>query len=248
MNINIMNTPKIVFIIPYRDRDLQQQFFRRHMKYILEDLEQSTFDMYFLHQNDNRTFNRGAMKNIGFIAIKEKYPNTYKNITFVFNDIDTMPLVKNFFLYETKKGVIKHFYGFKYTLGGIVSVNGEDFETMDGFPNFWSWGYEDNELRRRAELCKITIDRSCFYPILHSNIIHLQDGSKRYVNEKEMTRYKWKTTEGIKDIDELNYSYNSDNSDTIDVNYFETAVSELPTKITEIGNKQVSRLGMKFNL
>ena len=44
--------------------------------------------LYYLHQTDNRPFNRGATKNIGFLTIK-KCILMIKNITFVFNDIDT---------------------------------------------------------------------------------------------------------------------------------------------------------------
>ena len=47
-------------------------------------------------------FNRGATKNIGFLAMK--YPDTYKQITFVFNDVDTIPNKKNLFNYKTRKG------------------------------------------------------------------------------------------------------------------------------------------------
>ena len=36
-------------------------------------------------------------------------------------------------------------------MGGVVSFNGGDFETINGFPNdFWGWGGEDDELGRRV--------------------------------------------------------------------------------------------------
>jgi hypothetical protein len=84
--------PKVVFIVPYRDREQQYHFFSRHMKYVLEDTDHQIF---YIHQKDDRNFNRGALKNIGFILMKQKYPD-YQNITFVFNDIDTTPYTKNF--------------------------------------------------------------------------------------------------------------------------------------------------------
>jgi hypothetical protein len=181
------------------------------------------YEIYFSHQSDTRMFNRGAMKNIGFIAMKQKYPDTYKNITFVFNDVDTMPFVHHFLPYETTSGTIKHFYGFRHALGGIVSVNGGDFEKMNGFPNFWSWGYEDNELQRRANLNKINIDRSVFYPLFDRNIIFLQDGFYRVVSDTDKMRYHWKTTEGITDITHLEYAIEND---MIQVTSFKTATDE----------------------
>jgi hypothetical protein len=213
--------PKYIFIIPYRDREQHLQFFNRHMKYVLEDVSKDDYEIYFVHQCDSRKFNRGAMKNIGFLAIRDKYPNDYKNITLVFNDIDTMPFQKNNLNYETVPGVIKHFYGYKFALGGIVSVTGQDFERMNGFPNFWAWGYEDNELQNRATRSNITVDRSQFYPIADRNIIQFNDGLIRNVNRTEFDRFKNNTKEGWNSISDVTYSIDESNG-FINVSSFDT--------------------------
>ena len=106
------------------------------MKILLEDITEP-YEIYFAHQCDNRPFNRGAMKNLGFIAIKNKYPNHYKDITFIFNDVDTFPGEKGMIDYITTPGIVKHYYGFNFALGGIFSICGADFEKAKGFPNFW---------------------------------------------------------------------------------------------------------------
>jgi hypothetical protein len=198
--------PKIIFIVPYREREEQYKFFSTHMKSMLEDKRPGEYKIHYIHQIDKRDFNRGAMKNIGFMYVKDTYPNDYKNITLVFNDIDIMPLSKNFFDYETVAGVVKHFYGFKHTLGGIVSMNAGDFEKINGFPNFWAWGYEDNLLQKRVESSGIVIDRSVFYPILDKNVLLLHDGITRVVNKHEFDRYIQMTPEGISSIHGLQYS------------------------------------------
>jgi hypothetical protein len=198
--------PSLVFIVPYRDRQQQLAFFDKQMrKTVLEDMDPSSYSIYYVEQCDTRDFNRGAMKNIGFLAMKAKYPDDYKNITFVFNDIDTMPYTANFLNYHTKPGVIKHFYGYTFTLGGIVSITGADFEKIIGYPNFWAWGYEDNLLQIRALSAKLTIDRSQFYPIMDKNILQLKDGLERVVNRKEFNRYAGNTIDGILTIRDLVY-------------------------------------------
>ena len=171
-----MNIPSKIFIIPYRDREEQLHFFRRQIQYILEDEDPETYRIMYIHQCDSRPFNRGALKNIGFLVGKELYPNDYKTITFVFNDVDTIANRKNLLHYETTSGIVKHFYGFTFALGGIVSICGEDFESLNGFPNFWAWGFEDNALQQRVGYNKkFTIDRSQFYPLMDPHIIHLND-------------------------------------------------------------------------
>ena len=195
--------PKVIFIVPYRDRQQHYEFFSQHMARIIDGLK---YRILYIHQKDTRAFNRGAMKNIGFLTVKELYPSAYKNITLVFNDIDTMPFTPGFLNYETNHGVVKHFYGFTFTLGGIVSMNAGDFERVNGFPNYWAWGYEDNELNRRVIASGIRLDRSQFFPIMDKNILQLQDGFARAVNRTEFDAYATKSNEGIDSISQLEYA------------------------------------------
>lgn len=206
--------PKKVFIVPYRNRPQQHFFFSKYMTFLLEDTAE--YDVYFSHQSDSRHFNRGAMKNIGFIAMKQKYPNHYKNITFIFNDVDTMPFYK-IFDYETIPGTIKHYYGFKYTLGGIVVIKGGDFERINGYPNFWGYGMEDNCLQKRAELFRLIIDRTHFYPIGSPNILQLFDGVSRIINKKDPWRMKHDNgSDGIRTITQLRYSIDTKSTNEVD--------------------------------
>jgi hypothetical protein len=207
--------PEIVFIIPYRNRPYQKYFFVNYMQTILENTSLK-YEIYFSHQCDIRSFNRGSVKNIGFIAIKNKYPNDYQNITFVFNDIDTIPF-SNILNYKTNNGIVKHFYGFTYALGGIVSITGHDIEITNGYPNFWGWGMEDNVLQKRCEQHNIKIDRSQFYKIGSPEILHLFDGVSRIINRKD----PWRAThdngiDGIKTIHQLKYSIDTDSKNPND--------------------------------
>lgn len=213
-SISTTNIPKLVFIVPYRNRPQHKYFFSNYLKTIMET--RNDYEVYFSHQCDIRAFNRGATKNIGFLAIKKKYPNDYKNMTFVFNDIDTIPF-SNIFHYDTVPGIVKHFYGFEYALGGIVALNGHDFEKTNGFPNYWGWGLEDNVLQKRCENIGLKIDRSQFYKIGNPNILHLFDGVQRIINRKD----PWRSTndngtDGLKTIHKLQYSIDTESKNPLD--------------------------------
>jgi len=186
--------PKIVFIVPYRDREHHLKFFSVYMKHVLSDYDPSTYEIYIIHQKDTRPFNRGGMKNIGFLAVKEKYPNEYQDMTFVFNDVDTVPYDKDILQYETRAGIVKHFYGVKFALGGIFSIKGGDFERTNGFPNFWAWGGEDNYMQYRVLQCGLKIDRRGFFPLQHPNILQMVEGIMRTISRSEAEMVFYKTT------------------------------------------------------
>ena len=219
--------PKIIFIIPYRNREAHLENFRNHMKMVMEDYPAGSYKYMIIHQQDTREFNRGAMKNIGFIVATKLYPNDYKNITFVFNDVDNMPARKNMLPYQTNANVIKHFYGYNYTLGGIISVLGRDFERIGGFPNFWGWGYEDNMLQQRAIAAGIVINRDVFFKINDTeNIIHFEHGTERIMNKFDFEKYSKKTNEGLYTIYKM--EYNIDNAtDFVNVTDFKTGYEEV---------------------
>ena len=64
---NKQSHPKIIFIVPYRDREQQLIFFKRHIQYVLEDMNKEDYEIMIIHQKDKRSFNCGALKNIGFL-------------------------------------------------------------------------------------------------------------------------------------------------------------------------------------
>lgn len=213
-----MSIPKIVFIVPYRNRKNDKTHFEVYIKYLLEDFSNNEYEIYYAHQNDTRAFNRGAVKNIGFIAIRDKYPNDYKNITFVFNDIDILPITKNLLNYNTTHGTVKHFYGFDFALGGIFSITGGDFEKIRGFPNYWGWGFEDNVINNRCKQHNIKIDRSNFYKIFDNNFVQTSIRNKKILNNQKPDINNSQNN-NLNTISNLNY--NIDNN-MININNFDT--------------------------
>ena len=231
-----LKIPKRIFIVPYRNRVQHKFFFSKYMSFILEGSDD--YEIYFSHQCDARTFNRGGVKNIGFIAARNKYPQHYKDITFIFNDVDTIPFTK-IFDYETTPGVVKHYYGFKYALGGIVVMKGGDFERTNGFPSFWGWGMEDNVLQKRCEAVGLTIDRSIFYNIGSPEILQLFDGISRIISKKDPWRGDHDDgIDGLSTISDLKYTIDDKSENPTDniftVNNPKILVINISTFLTRV--------------
>ena len=236
-----MTVPEIIFIVPYRDRENNKHVFLKYMEYIMEDYDPKSYEIYFSHQKDDRLFNRGAMKNLGFIAMKNKYPNDYKNINFVFNDIDNIPYKKGLLDYYTVKGTIKHYFGYKHVLGGIFSIKGIDFENINGFPNYWGWGFEDNEIQRRALDNKLIIDRNNWFKFNDSKIISTLNGRYRKVSSNMHNAHKkgqFKNS-GINTLSNISYKINGQ---YIDVSKFNTTIPYFK----QTGQRDVTSLKPRF--
>jgi hypothetical protein len=206
-----------IFIVPYRAREQQKQFFDVYTKYLLEDTDSSTYEIVFAHQKNDLPFNRGAMKNIGFLYAKNKYPY-YKDIVFVFNDIDTLPHKKGLLDYSLKPNEIKHYYGFKHCLSSIFAIRGDDFERINGFPSFWNWGWEDTVIYDRAVAGNIRINRNQYYDFGDSSILQLIDGIKKEIPLKISNLYKNSIIlDGLSTLKNIVYEKN----DLLDITSFE---------------------------
>lgn len=231
--------PKKIFIIPYRNRANQKEEFLTQMREkILVDEPVDTYEIYFAHQCDQRPFNRGAMKNIGFLVLKHKYPRHYKNITFIFHDVDTFPVAKGLIDYDTTPGVVKHYYGYTFALGGIFAIKGGDFERSLGFPNFWGWGLEDNVIQERCLKQNIIIDRSQFYGMQDPRIIRAFDGFDRIISKRDTVVYKQETPDDLFTIKNVRWQIQNE---FINITYFDCgmdpAQQEYATHDIRKGNK-----------
>ena len=101
------DVPDKVFVIPYRNREPHRAVV---MSMLPDLLEGHNYMVLFVHQRDKRPFNRGAIKNLGFLHVKDSYPRSYQNITLVFHDIDYLAYRRHQFSYDTTRGTVNHFF------------------------------------------------------------------------------------------------------------------------------------------
>jgi hypothetical protein len=177
---------------------------------VLLAAETQPYEIYFAHQCDTRPFNRGAMKNLGFLVMKAKYPTLYKNITFIFHDVDTWPSEPGLVNYTTDPGVVTHFYGYHFSLGGLFAIKGADFEKCRGFPNFWGWGLEDNVVQERCLKVGLQINRDNFYHINDKRITRLFDGYNRVLSKRDSVVYKHETPDDMYSLKNVTYTIEKD--------------------------------------
>ncbi len=159
---------KYNFIIPYRNRKEHLDEFIRRFTEMLKDKDIDA-QFYIIHQMNPKEFNRGALNNIGFLEVCKSRSDGL----FIFHDVDTYPTYWGSIQYDTKLGQIRHPVGEKnHNLGTICCFWKNEFEKVNGFPNYWGWGIEDVTLLYRAKKHNIIIDES--------NSVDLNDSKKIY--------------------------------------------------------------------
>ena len=211
-----MSIPHTVFIIPYRNRPKEKESLDKFLTSLKKDRNWSDDDVKILYitQSDNKYFNRGAMKNIGFLYLRYIYPENYKQITLIFHDVDFHPSTTQLLNYSTKKGVVEHYYGFSHVLGGVFSIKAGDFEITGGFPNYWGWGLEDNVMYDRCKKHNLTVDRSNFFKIYDKNFLYVDDGDKdinqKRISMREYYIYKYEKNETFDDIKNIVFRSNGE--------------------------------------
>jgi len=167
---------KYNFIIPYRNRkENLDECIKRFTEMVKEGIDAH---FYIIHQLHPGPFNRGAVKNIGFMEACK----TRSDGLFIFHDVDIYPTYWGSIDYRTAKNEVRHPVGLKNeNLGTICCFWKSEFEAVNGFPNYWGWGIEDVTIMYRVKNVNIKIDEQhivdlndrtkCICPVHTRNIV-----------------------------------------------------------------------------
>ncbi len=229
-------------IVAYRDpgdgtRKEQLKQFKEQMNLIFKD--QTDIRIYIIEQEKNRDdygllpglikqpnsnmakFNLGILKNIGF-DIASKSMKNKKNAYYILSDVDLLPsinLIPDYLKFPDtpihlgNKGTRYNMDGKDQSfLGGVISINKQDFIKANGYPNnFWGWGGEDNALNRRLKDNKINIYKSN-EPVIDLEKLNLNEKLAKLRTEKTKEMRKIEKLESDKSSWKENGLSNLDNS------------------------------------
>jgi|ERR1700677_1437638 N-terminal domain of galactosyltransferase/N-terminal region of glycosyl transferase group 7 len=199
-------TRRLKVVVPYRDRE---QHFREFLPHVQEFLEDAgiPYHVVVAEQAEGLSFNRGAMKNIGFLL---GGPSDYT----CFHDVDYLPLSADYSWSDNPACLVMTGANRISTriegparpiqldmanfFGGVVVVPDMLFRQVDGYSNeYWGWGYEDTDLAARFNAAGISVTRrpGTFCPLPHDSHGYDADG---YLNadasfNRALFLRKWKS-------------------------------------------------------
>lgn len=144
---------KIGIIVPYRNREKHLEKFIPEISQYLRK-QRIQYEIIIVDQDDNKSFNRGKLLNIGFQKAEEL------GCTYVaFHDVDMLPIDADYSEVDKPTHIATHFEGeMERTLsdsyfGGVTLFPIDDFKKLNGYSNkYWGWGYEDDDLLQRYRL------------------------------------------------------------------------------------------------
>ncbi len=221
---------KLYLIVPYRDnnngeRKKQLVQFIPHMNKYLKALK-INYEIIVVEQDDDELFNRGLLFNFGVKYINQKELNINK-IFLCFHDVDIIPIEETNY-YKPDNNMVNHLYGYRFSLGGIILCNFEDYIKINGFSNMYcGWGYEDNDLQRRVSSKNLNINRN-FFCERHDEYCFKELDLDKYSSLKKMSEKGTKINQKI---------FEENNNSTLDginkLNDFEKYINIQKTLITD---------------
>jgi len=150
---------KLAVVIPYRDRE---ENLKVSLPAITAYLQKQNIlhTIYVVEQEDGKTFNRGMIRNIGFLQADMDHDY------FVFHDVDMVPQNTDY-SYESipthlAVAASQFNYGLPYEgyFGGVVMFTREDFMRINGYSNLYvGWGGEDDDILYRCHYSKLQVQR-----------------------------------------------------------------------------------------
>lgn len=199
---DVSQDAKVAIIIPYRNRE-------EHLKELKKHFQNTSFDIYVIEQANMQRFNRGILLNIGFDLAKKNKKYDY----YIFHDVDSLPdeeLIK-LYMYKGKKIIhyASPFLGYKYDfptfLGGILGITREDYEKINGYPNFFfGWGGEDDAVYDRIALNHLKVYRPSYGKYIlfeHPNATPQEENPLKWEGLVQNVK-EWKR-DGLSELDSL---------------------------------------------
>jgi hypothetical protein len=184
-------TGHLKIVVPYRDREKQLRQFLPHIRDYFAG-RGIPYHIVIAEQAAGLPFNRGAIKNAGFLLGGESEYTC-------FHDVDYLPLEADYSWSDAPAGLvwagaesipIKASGQTQYInpdmskfFGGAVLMPNALFRQVDGYSNeYWGWGYEDTDLVSRFQAANIAClrRRGSFRPLRHDNEGYEADG---FLNE-----------------------------------------------------------------
>ena len=156
---------KLVICVPYRNREKHYKIFFSHIKnyFAYDKLDKYlNVSVVFTEQNNNKPFNLGKLNNICFEENKNELDYM------VINNVDFLPIFADYSYSDNPTVLISKGHDhhpikpsskfinklkqphIKYIFHGSVLISKKIFESVNGYSNnFWGWGYEDSDMRKR---------------------------------------------------------------------------------------------------
>jgi hypothetical protein len=176
---------RLAIIVPYRNRQQHLDQFVPHMRaYFARDKLDRAIDyrVLIVEQEPGLPFNRGALKNAGFLLTEPQSDYT------CFHDIDYLPIWADYSFADAPTPIL--WYGaeerpiapgrtnrvarhdLNHCFGGAVLVPNSMFRRVNGYSNdYWGWGFEDEDFKLRFAAAGIAPGRrkGTFLPLVHDS-------------------------------------------------------------------------------
>lgn len=151
---------QLAILVPFRDRFEELLRFAPYMHQFLID-QSIPHHIFVLNQVDRYRFNRASLINVGYLHTKQQYDYI------AMHDVDLLPINKDLHYDYPEKGPfhvaapdIHPKYHYQTFVGGILLVNREHFQLLNGMSNkYWGWGLEDDEFYVRIKDAGLPVSR-----------------------------------------------------------------------------------------
>ncbi|XP_041354628.1 beta-1,4-N-acetylgalactosaminyltransferase bre-4-like [Gigantopelta aegis] len=195
---------RVAIIVPFRDRVV-------HLKTLLNCLhpmlksQTIEYMIFVVEQSPVSVFNRGMVKNIGFVEARRLCDFD----CYIFHDVDLLPLDyrNTYTCSEMPRHHAASIDRFNYTLpyrnifGGVVSFRRDMFEKVNGYSNMYvGWGGEDDDLATRVQLNGMNIERYPMEISRYKNLRHAKDKPNKERMQLLESSYKRMKTDGINSL------------------------------------------------